>query len=1278
MPTAEQIQQIQQAIRSVTDQHSFINLLLRETLSWPVELDFGLEIRDIAYEYPEFQDEVLNTEILSAPVLQMPSLEGDTQQPWGIFILEFTSALPFVTGRGLTGPLRRLLRKLVRARSNLPGWDRDNLLFICTHQYRYFRFGHFKPARESGHAEPLIMFGWEPGIPPRTVCQYNLGHLEWPEDPSDTEKWVSLWAQAFDVEKVTRKFYDEYNTIYNLLQEQVIGLTDEDNRKIFVQTIMNRLLFLRFVERKGWLKFDETQGTPQNYLQMLYQAGPVGNTSWYNSRLKSLFFEGMAIPNHQLQETIGEVPYLNGGLFDKIHLDDQVIDIPNEAFRDILGEQGLFYRYNFTVEESTPLDIDVAVDPEMLGKVFEKLVTTRRQKGSYYTPRTVVSFMCREALKGYLGSEYASLVDEHKAGDIPVSQARQLRQKLNKVKVVDPACGSGAYLLGMLHELFDITKELDTRVEPESPHYAYQRKLKIIQNNLYGVDIDKFAINIAHLRLWLSLTVEFEGEEPEPLPNLYFKIETSDSLTAPDPSGGVEPGLHREVCRQYIQLRKDDFMPSGEEERIQRRGEIQEKRESIRSWLHTAGPVEGFDWQVEFLEVFVDGGFDIVIANPPYGGKGEAKVSNEVRNLYFNQRSDSEKGQAKDPYGIFMARGLQLLRPNGTLSYIVSDTWRTIKSHRSLRKRLLETTTVFHVLDLPSWIFDATVDTCIITLKKSTSSHEHGLIAGDLRGLEKGNWKGLSDNLIAVSGHGPDIQTINCARYTYPQNFIPTYDNLSFFMGSPKLYELMNNSVISLNGNNIEFLKLGDEYERINNVKVWKNEGIAQIISGIKTGNNSRYLYRREPRGRGLPLIQNEHIATSEEIQNLTEDERTNGVETDTFLVPFEVGAPSDAQGGLLPNYYQPPTNYYINWTRISVQNMSNESHSDLANGEFRFRRGINYSRTGKYAPTFRLSEGGILESNNCGLFPVNYDIHVLLSILCSRLVRYIAKIYVMHSMQSSVGTLGSIPVVRIENPIANNLRALVEGIVQKQQQDSQYSYHLHEQKEIDALVYQLYGLNEEDIREVELWYCRRYPLLAEAQGVLAEAREKYADHLARCQRILEKPPSYWRSNPVLELIAQGESHTLEFKETLEYSIHTNERTPGLAKSSLKTIAAFLNADGGTLLIGVSDAGEVKGITRDLQFVRGNNRDGFEQKLRSLINDHFDPSPLGDVEIRFEDLQEGTVCQINVEKSSEPVAYDNDFYIRDGNGTRKLEGRALTDWIQRRTQQPSNPDNETD
>ena len=617
-----------------------------------------------------------------------------------------------------------------------------------------------------------------------------------------------------------------------------------------------------------------------------------------------------------------------------------------------------------------------------------------------------------------------------------------------------------------------------------------------------------------------------------------------------------------------------------------------------------------------------------------------------------------------------------MLKQNGTLSYIVSYTWRTIKSHRPLRKKILDNTTVAHILDLPPWIFDATVDTTIITLQKTPASQNHELIAGDLRGIEKDDWKSLSDNLIAVSGHGPDIQTLNCARYTYSQNLISIYDNLSFFIASPKLSELMNDTTCEtieqddlhirrmvFNEKVIPLVRFGDDYIKQGNAKIWQNLGIAKVISGIKTGNNKKYLYRRERVGKNLPLITNEHLATEAELNALTSDEKANGRNVGSFLVPFEMGLSSDTESGLLPNYYQPEINYYISWTSDSVEAMRNEAHSDLANPEFRFEHGVSFSFAGQYAPTFRESVGEVFQNASPRIFCERYNRNYIMGVLCSTLARFFMKNLINHSVNFGVDDLKDMPFpINLNEQIA----ALTEEIIRRQRDNPQYTYYLGEQKEIDALVYEVYGLSDEDIREVELWYCRRYTLLAEAQGFLAEVKEKNADHLARCQRILEKTPSYWRSNPILELIAQGESHTLEFKETLEYNIHTNERTPGLVKSSLKTIAAFLNTDGGTLLIGVSDSGEIKSIARDLQFVRGNNCDGFEQKLRSLINDHFDPSPLGNTEIRFEDLQEGTVCQINVEKSSEPVAYDNDFYIRDGNGTRKLEGRGLADWLRRR------------
>lgn len=171
-----------------------------------------------------------------------------------------------------------------------------------------------------------------------------------------------------------------------------------------------------------------------------------------------------------------------------------------------------------------------------------------------------------------------------------------------------------------------------------------------------------------------------------------------------------------------------------------------------------------------------------------------------------------------------------------------------------------------------------------------------------------------------------------------------------------------------------------------------------------------------------------------------------------------------------------------------------------------------------------------------------------------------------------------------------------------------------------------------------------------------------------------KKTISDWRSIPIPELITKGESHTVEFKETLQYNIHTNQADEDLLNSSLKTIAGLLNADGGTLLIGVSDAGEIKGIARDLRTMgRNANNDRFELKIRNFIsgqNSKFNPEATGKVSISFEELGEGTICRVDVEPFPKPevLHFDDDVYVRDGNQTLKIEGRALTDWIQRRTQ----------
>ncbi|MBO9310299.1 MAG: class I SAM-dependent DNA methyltransferase, partial [Chloroflexi bacterium] len=473
----------------------------------------------------------------------------------------------------------------------------------------------------------------------RTACerlaQIDLRHLTGTPSALAIQK---LHDDAFDVEAVTKQFFKEYRRIFEAAERHISGVHG-DSRRIFTQRLFNRLMFILFLERKGLLKFPGQR--ERDYLRALWQAHQrQARADFYTERLKPLFFTGLNTPNAvnipainragALQQIIGDVPYLNGGLFERAPEDENdAIGVPDQALAPAIDD--LFYRYNFTVTESTPFDVEVAVDPEMLGKIFEELVVGRHETGSYYTPKSIVSFMCRAALKSYLQvrcgitDEQAldAFIEEDDARHLPDPEA--VLDALRAVRICDPACGSGAYLLGMMQELLRLRHALFTAKQLDSQS-VYDRKLEIIQKNLYGVDSDPFAVNIAQLRLWLSLIVDYESEAPPPpLPNLDYKIEVGNSLTAPAPMP-LQPDLVRhQQIKRFLELKGAYLKAHGESKKALRE-QIERLRAEIREWMladRRLKDVEGFDWQVEFAECFAaeqdsERGFDIVIANPPY------------------------------------------------------------------------------------------------------------------------------------------------------------------------------------------------------------------------------------------------------------------------------------------------------------------------------------------------------------------------------------------------------------------------------------------------------------------------------------------------------------------------------------------------------------------------------------------------------------------------------------------------------------------------------------
>ena len=542
---------------------------------------------------------------------------------------------------------------------------------------------------------------------------------------------------AFDVEPVTKEFFGEYKRIFEETMGAVAGFDvgEDEDKRVFVQTLFNRLMFVYFLSRKGWLRFDGNA----EYLNSLWRdyRSRESENNFYVSKLKPLFFAGLNNPqsrnlmkdNPVLYGVIGDVPFLNGGLFEETELDRRNgIMVPDAAIKQVL--EGLFDRFNFTVMESTPFDIEVAVDPEMLGKVFEELVTGRHDSGAYYTPRTVVSFMCREALKGYLGGQdtglapgaIARFVDSQDTEGIGVAQARDVARALAVVTVVDPACGSGAYLLGMMQELVELQTALFSVTSDSAS--LYKLKLEIIQRNLYGADIDSFAVNIAMLRMWLSLAIDYEGATPEPLPNLDFKVVCGDSLLGLDPSSGAEVqvalGQDMEQVRRLGNLKGEYLRASSRADKDRLRTEIEVLNAAIRNALNLADTEGVVNWRVEFSEVFdARRGFDIAIANPPY--VRFQKISRDYKKELKPIYGAATVGQS-DLYCYFYARALQLLSEGGIHIFVCSNSWLDVGYGAKLQEYLLNNSHILsiHESAVERQFSTADINTIISLIRKST------------------------------------------------------------------------------------------------------------------------------------------------------------------------------------------------------------------------------------------------------------------------------------------------------------------------------------------------------------------------------------------------------------------------------------------------------------------------------------------------------------------------------------------------------------------------------
>ncbi|MFH1934266.1 MAG: N-6 DNA methylase [Pseudomonadota bacterium] len=1025
--------------------------------------------------------------------------------------------------------------------------------------------------------------------------------------------------KAFDIETVTKEFFLKYRELFLRTKEELDRVVKNDPKikadfetkgvdtVNFAKKLLGQIVFLYFLQKKGWFgvgRDDDWGEGSKHFLRELFKKKYGGYTNFFNDILEPLFYEALRIDRSHDDDYYSrfncKIPFLNGGLFDPIGNYDWVhadIIIPDKLFSNTEktkeGDTGngildIFDRYNFTVKEDEPLEKEVAIDPELLGKSYEKFNAIRpdnyaefkkalksgkkgeenkfnKKFGVYYTPREIVHYMCQQSLINYLATELDGKVGKedieiliHLGEQVSENEATALLKekliaegkqkttknkpllsqsiknnadliddKLAEIMICDPAVGSGAFPVGMMSETVKARNVLSVFLN-DKERTTYNFKRRCIEHSLYGVDIDPGAVEIAKLRLWLSLVVDEDDiKNIKPLPNLDYRIMQGNSLISEFMGVNFDTDKDKNIANlmfkdetdviiEQFQQKKEEFLNESNVTRksklkeevenllieifetklkIQKEGYFnrlknienkysllrnqKQKHELIKQEKEKLYKESGFNlelaekqlkdftsgreikpfflWDLYFSEVFHNkGGFDVVIANPPYVGQKGNKEVFQILKKHLCWTNFYERKQ--DLYYYFIAQGIKILNNNAILSYIIPPYFTTAAAGKNLRKYIIENSNIYKILNLSEDIkvFEsASINNLVLFLNKYNK-----------------------DKKIIIEEPQKNIDAFLMNLIKYKSKF----------------------STQELNSNEWYLFKDSNTFE----ISA-KNTIPLGIISTISPGIQT-----------GCDKVSNSHIESynlkdikkAEGIFVLTEKEKSrldlNPKELD-YVKPFYKNSDIFKWG------YSKKNN---NWIIVTnhIQNINNYpklkkhliKYKPILDNRYRNFALKNADRDGKwwylygYRPNtnfdnekiilpYRSIENTFAYSNkpfysSIDVFYINiiqkeYDVRFVNSILCSRLINYWLKNNCKKKgsvLELYQKPLSLIPIKIVSKECQKPCIKIVDKILSLTQsndylQNSQKQAKVRAlEREIDQLVYDLYALTEDEIKIIE------------------------------------------------------------------------------------------------------------------------------------------------------------------------------------------------------------------